>query len=79
MSEKQIIDLLHSIRYEVMDLKVQMEAMKVHLRQHTKHQDEKLAEVIEASRRLSFSLDTAAELVVQFEEDDDDADKPLQN
>lgn len=75
MSEKQIIDLLHSIRYEVMDLKVELSAMKLHINQHTKQQEEKLAEVIEASRRLSFTLDSVVELAI----DDEDETKPRQN
>lgn len=63
MSEKQIIDLLHSIRYEVMDLKVRIASMEMHLKQ----QDQQALEVLAAARRVNFSLATAIDLVGEDE------------
>lgn len=70
MSEKEIIDLLRSIRVEVADLKVRIASMELHLNR----QDQQGEEVLAAFRRLSFRLDA-----LDFEDDAHDEDGLLQN
>lgn len=52
-AEKQIIDLLRGIRYEVLDLKVSISALELHL----KRQDKEAMEILAASRRLMMTID----------------------
>lgn len=52
-AEKQIIDLLRGIRYEVLDLKVRVHELEMHLTR----QDEEASEVLAASRRLLMTIE----------------------
>lgn len=61
-AEKQIIDLLRNVRTEVLDLKVRIHALEMHL----KRQDEDNAEMLAASRRLMMTIEA-------IDEDDEDA------
>lgn len=65
-AEKQIIDLLRVLRTEVLDLKVSVSALELHLRR----QDKEAMEIIAASRRLMMTIEAI---------DDGEDDEPLQN
>ena len=66
-AEKQSIDLLRGIRTEVLDLKVRVEGLELHLRR----QDKEAMEILAASRRLMMSIEAI--------EDGEDNLGPVQN
>lgn len=66
MSDKEIIDLLRTIKYEVLDLKVRVHAIEKHL----DRQDRDTLEVVAASRRLMMTIEAVDEYRSQPDEDD---------